>query len=110
MAAFHPPEYHAHDCPASFSLSPIVGIVILGSNTLSLLSNSAGWGWLTEYSVLIAKPSGVYCLSYDFSLVACISLRILHGAFLYSGVAAAISQIWFKKEPPKAEWKKLSQR
>src|SRR5579859_8014859 len=110
-ALFHPPEYQAQSMFLSESLSPIVGIVWFGTSCSA--GAVAGCGVFTEYEVLTANPSGVTKPSLSGNPVAGSRSRspvpaspsfaiTPAGALGNVGEAAAMSQMWFKNEPPNA--------
>src|SRR5258708_38403334 len=105
-ASFQPPAYHAQEIPLPDRRSPIVAKVWLGNSRFA--GTVAGCGALTLKAVFTAKWSEVTKPSFTILPLASNVMIALVGAVGNTGVRAAISQTWFRNEPPNAAWKKLS--
>src|SRR5260370_3658407 len=105
-ASVQPPAYHAQEIPLPDRRSPIVAKVWLGNSRFA--GTVAGCGALTLKAVFTAKWSEVTNLSFTMLPLASNVVIALVGAVGNTGVRAAISQTWFRREPPNAACKKLS--
>src|ERR1700722_266095 len=105
-AAFQPPAYQAQSMPAAERLSPMVGIVWLGTSWLAGVV--AGCGELTEKTVPTTYPSGVsgpfseapesgFVSGTPASLSTALSES---GALGKTAMEAEIKKIWFWIDPP----------
>src|SRR5215475_11100351 len=98
MALSQPPEYHAHDTPASLSRSPIV-VAVCSGTSIDVSVMLAGCGLLIEYDVLTAKPSGVTWPSLVMIPSEPSCATMLAGASGHVGAQAQIRYWWFRNEP-----------
>src|SRR5260370_16359395 len=105
-ASFQPPAYHAQEIPLPDRRSPIVAKVWLGNSRFA--GTVAGCGALTLKAVFTAKWSEVTNPSFTMLPLASNVMIELVDAVGNTGGRAAISQTWFRNNPPHAPRHKLS--